>query len=489
LTQIAVGNFWQSESDAYLALNGVYAALQTRSMYSGHLNGWMGIPGFDSFSDNSFNAFKWEGPGLFMEGTINPENGPLRNVWNDHYRGIARVNDYIRNVKNISIDLVSQPTKDALLGQGYFLRALLYFNLAIYYEEVPLITEPQTLEEAFVSKNTYDEIIAQIIEDLKFASANLPVVQPSDLYGYATKGAALGLFARVQLYNKVYTGQNGVLDLTNQIMGLGYKLHPNYGELFTEAGENSSEIMFAVRFLRGANTSSGETFSATFGGFPKTDLRPMPNLVNSYLCIDGLPITTSPLYNPNNKGANRDPRANATVYFKGDQFLDNPIRNFPGTATAPFGKRKYIRRGPDAEGNGVAGAGSQDFIVIRYADVLLMRSEAMVETNDIIGARDLVNELRKRVGMPKVETVNASLNQNVMRDIVRLERRVELALEGLRFMDIKRWGDFQNMFLRAQGDNYSNYNPNYSGKKSEVFPIPQKELDVNPNLVQHPAWK
>lgn len=489
LTQIAVGNFWQSESDAFLALNGVYAALQAKSMYGGHLNGFQGIPGFDGFSDNSYNNFKWEGPGFFMEGAANPAFGPLENVWNDHYRGIARVNDFIRNVKDISTDLVPQTTKDALLGQGYFLRALFYFNLAVYYEEVPLITEPQTLDEAFVPKNTYEQITAQIVEDLKFASANLPVVHPSNLFGYATKGAALGLFTRVQLYNKEYTGQFGVIELTNQIMGLGYRLHPNYAELFTEAGENSSEVVFAVRFLRGANSSSGETFSATFLGFPKGDMRPMPNLVNSFLCIDGLPITSSPLYNPSNKGNNRDPRAKASVYFAGDVYMENPVRTFPGAVAAPFGQRKYIRRAPDAEGNAVFGEGSQDFHVIRYADVLLMRAEAMVETGDVNGARTLVNEVRARVGMPTVESVNPTVNQNQMRNIVRQERRVELAFEGLRFMDIKRWGDFQNMFLRAQGDNYPGYNPSYQGRRSEVFPIPQSETDVNPNLVQNPVWQ
>ncbi len=489
LTSIAEGNFWQSESDAFLALNGVYAALQTKSVYGGHLNGWQGIPGFDGFGDNCFNNFKWEGPGEFMEGVSNPTKGPNRQFWLEHYRGIVRANSVIRNVKDISLDLVSQEKKDAILGQAYFLRALLYFNLAIYFEDVPLITEPQNLDNAFVAKNTYDEVTAQIIEDLKFASANLPVRHPDNLYGYATKGAALSLFARVQLYNKEYTGQFGVIELTNQVMGLGYALHPNYGELFSEAGENSAEVVFAVRFLRGNNTSSGETFSATFLGFPKGDMRPMPNLVNSFLCIDGRPITTSPLYNPNNKGANRDPRAKATVYFAGDQYLDEPVRIFPGAAAAPFGQRKYIRRAPDALGNAIFAEGSIDFHVIRYADVLLMRAEAMVETNDVNGARDLVNQVRARVGMPTIQSVQGSVNQNQMRELVRLERRVELAMEGLRFMDLKRWGTILDAIRRAESDNYPNYNPTYIGRKSEVFPIPQEEIDVNPNLVQHPVWQ
>lgn len=488
LTQIAENNFWASESDAFLALNGVYAVLQGRSMYGGNLNGFQGIPGFDGFGDNSFNAFKWEGPGFFMEGTTDPTFGPILNIWNDHYRGIARVNSVIFNLENLSDEVIPQDTRQELLGQAYFLRALFYFNLSVYFEEVPLILEPQTLETAFVAKNTYDEIYAQIVTDLTLASEFLPTTQPDDLFGYATKGAALGLFARVQLYNQVYDGEFGVLNLTNQVLGLGYSLHPNYADLFTEAGENSPEIVFAARFFRNAATSNGENFSATFLASPKGDMRPMRNLVFDYYCTDGLPITTSPLYNPSSQGANRDPRANASIYFVGDQWLDEPVRTFTGNSPTGYGQRKYIRRGPGPDGTAVFEDGSQDFYVIRFADVLLMRAEALVETGDLSGAASLVNEVRARVNMPSVQDVEGIGSQSQMRDIVRHERRVELAFEGLRFMDLKRWNTVQEAVIRAAADPVGPYNPQYLGKRTEVFPIPQAEIDVNPNLVQNPNW-
>ncbi len=488
LTQIAENNFWQSKEDAYLALNGVYSTLQNRSLYGGNLNGWQGIPGFDGLGDNAFNQYKWEGPGLFMEGNIDPSNGPILSFWTDHYRGIARVNSVIKNVQEISEDLIPIETKQELLGQGYFLRALLYFNLAVYFEDVPLITEPQTLEDAYVPKSSYDDITAQIVADLKYASENLPESYPGNLYGYATKGAALGLFARVQLYNKVYDGEFGVLKLTEQAMGLGYALNSSYGDLFSLEGENSNEIVFSVRFQRGDNTQSGETFSGTYAGSPKVDQRPMPNLVNDYYCTDGLPITESPLYNNTDQRLNRDPRALATIYFKGDQYYDDPVRTFPGNGPTKFGMRKYIRRGPDAEGNASFGEGSQDFYLIRYADVLLMRAEAMAETGDVAGATGLVNQIRARVNMPSVESVEGAVNQTKMIEIVRHERRVELALEGLRFMDLKRWGALEQAFQRAISDPVGPYNPQYLGGRSEVFPIPQAEIDVNPKLTQNPVW-
>tara|TARA_B100000809_G_scaffold193813_2_gene192889 strand:+ start:2814 stop:4364 length:1551 start_codon:yes stop_codon:yes gene_type:complete len=487
-TQIAEDNFWQSEADAFLALNGVYSSLQAKSMYGGHLNGYQGFPGFDNFGDNAFNQYKWEGPGIFMEGNLDPSNGPTENIWNDLYRGLARANAVIKNVEIISEDLVPLESKKELLGQAYFLRALFNFNLAVYFEDAPLIIAPQSLDEAFVPKNTYAEITAQVVEDLKLAIVYLPTTQPSELYGYATKGAALGLFARVQLYNKQYDGEFGVLTLTEQTMGLGYSLHPNYAELFTPENEQSSEIVFSIRFLRGDATNNGETFSGTFAGSPKVDQRPMPNLANDYYCIDGLPITTSPLFNAAAERENRDPRATGTIYFTGDQYFDDPVR-FLSNSPTKYGMKKYIRTSADAEGNREFGEGSQDFYFMRYADILLMRAEAMAETGDVSGATTLVNQIRDRVGMPSVESVEGTVSPNQMIQIVRHERRVEFALEGLRFMDLKRWGTLEDAFNKAIADPVGPYNPIYRGGKSEFFPIPQSEIDVNPQLVQHPDWQ
>ncbi len=120
---------------------------------------------------------------------------------------------------------------------------------------------------------------------------------------------------------------------------------------------------------------------------------------------------------------------------------------------------------------------------------MLMRAEAMAETGDIAGAIEMINQVRERAGMPMVEDVEGSgLTQSEMISIVRHERRVELALEGLRFMDLKRWGEMEEAVQRAASDPVGPYNPKYLGKRTEVFPIPQDEIDVNSNLTQHAAW-
>lgn len=505
LTQIAKENFWKSEADAQLAINGIYDALQDRSLYSGNLNVTAGLTMFDCFGDNMYNNYKWQGIGNFMIGIGTPSDGIYSGIWNSSYKGIGRANAAIENIQNMSTTLISQDKKNAFFGQALFLRSLFYFNLAVYFGDVPLITKVQTLDEAYVPKNSYQEVSDQIVKDLTEAANLLPASYPAAQYGYATKGAALGLLARFHLYNKNY---QGVLDATATLLTLGYNLNTSYAQLFTEQGELSKEVVFSVRFNQDVS-NNGEIFSATFLGNPAIDRNPMPNLVKDFYCTDGKPITTSPLYTPgtlcNNapQKNNRDPRLTASVFFVGDVFLtDRPtvvMRAGQGCA-APngggppthYGLKKYLRTtSVSSTGISVGNAGGQDFYIIRYADVLLMRAEALIELNQLTTeVYTLINTVRQRVSMPTVQSVEgASLSQAALRDLVRHERRVELAFEGLRYYDLKRWGDVQNAFNRARADNVPGYTPIYLPGKSEVFPIPLSELNVNSNLVQNTVWQ
>jgi starch-binding outer membrane protein, SusD/RagB family len=485
LTQLAAGNFWQNEKDAQLGVNGIYDALQARVLYSGNLNAVAGLQQFDSFADNTFNNYKYEGPGNFVEARLDPSAAFFLSFWTANYAGIGRANTAIENISKIPSENISEASKGNLLGQAYFLRALFYSNLAIYFEEAPLILKVQTLEEAYVPKNTYEELKAAIIEDLNKAIETLPATLPATQFGYATKGAALSLLARFYLYNKEYSK---VVELTGQVLGLGYSLHPDYGQLFTEAGEMSKEVIFSIRFIQDVSNNS-ELFSATFEGIPRVNEQPMPNLVDAYYCTDGLPITQSPLYNAQNRKLNRDPRLGASIYFQGDIFLVHLNRAFQGNTATKFGRKKYTRNNLSSTGIGVFAGGGQDFYLIRYADVLLMRAEALVELNQLTDVPGLVSQVRARAKMPSVQSVEGTnLSQMQLRSIVRHERRVELVFEGLRFFDVKRWGEVEEAYKRADADPVAPYNPVYSGRKSEVFPVPQSELDANKSLVQNPIW-
>jgi starch-binding outer membrane protein, SusD/RagB family len=489
LTNLAAENFWKTEQDALLGIHAIYDVLQDRIQYSGNLNGFAaaGFPMYDCFGDNVFNATGWLfiGPGNYMLGNVDPNYQLFNTLWSSLYRGIGRANLAIENIEKMPLTTITAQKKNELLGQAYFLRGLFYSHLAVYYQDAPLILKVQSLEEAYVPKNTYQEIAAQVIIDLKLAADYLPASYPAARYGYATKGAALGILARFYLYNKDY---QGVLDATATIMTLGYSLEPNYALLFTEAGESSKEILFSVRFNQDVSANN-ELFSATFLGVPRVESAPMKNLVDEYLCTDGKPITTSPLYNAATPRNNRDPRCTATIYFTGDVFLTDLNRVFTGNTATRFGQRKYVRRAASSTGIAVSSPGGQDFIVIRYADVLLMRAEALLETNQLAGVYPLINQVRTRVSMPSIESVEGTnLSQTTLRTIVRRERRVELAIEGLRFMDLKRWGTMPQAFQSILTDNVPGYRPTYRGGKSETFPIPQSELNVNKQLIQNTPW-
>ncbi|MCG9972569.1 RagB/SusD family nutrient uptake outer membrane protein [Christiangramia crocea] len=487
LTALSENSFWQNESDALLGINGIYDALQSRVLYSGNLSGQIGLPHHDSFGDNSFNRWKWEGGGRYVEANIDPSHSLFRNFWNSLYSGIGRANAAIERIAEIPEENITEEKRSQLLGQAKFLRALFYYHIAVYFEQAPLILEVQTLEEAYVEKNSYEEISNQIVQDLEEAISVLPPAYPDNQYGYATQGAAKGILARFHIYNGNY---QEVVNLTGDLMGAGYSLESDYATLFTQAGEFSDEILFSVRFFQDPATGNGETFSATYQGIPKVDHQPMPNAVNSYYAKDGLPIEESPLFDPENEGENRDPRAKISVFFEGDIFNLDLNRSFTGNTNTGYGYRKYTRMQASADGTvNVFGPGSQDFIVLRYADVLLMRAEALTELGQLEEVPELLNMVRERVGMPTVEEVEGTgLSQSELREIVRHERRVELMFEGLRFFDLKRWDKMEEAYMRISEDNVPAYNPNYRGIRSTSFPIPLSELDANPNLTQNPGW-
>lgn len=490
LSQLSPGTFWKNTNDAWVGINGVYDALQDHVLYGGSLNetNLAGFPMHDCFADNAYNNFKFEGPGNYVVGNADQSFGYFYNLWSSLYKGIGRANIAIENIGNMTSDQIPDAKKSELQAQAMFLRALFYFNIAVYFESAPLITKFQSLSEAYVAKNTYDEIKTQVIQDLQYAIANLPNSYPASTLGYATKGSALSLLTRFSLYNKDY---QSVVDLTAQVMQLGYSLNSDYASLFTEAGETSQEIVFATRFFQNPAFNSGETFSGTFLPVPRVNSQPMPNLINDYYCTDGLPITKSKLYNSATPKNNRDPRLAASVFFKGDVYLTDLQKIFGGNTATKYGQRKYVRTlSSSSTGVPCYSPGGQDFYVLRYADVLLMRAEALIELNQVTEVYTLVDQVRARVNMPSVEKIEGTaLSQDQLRNVVRHERRVELALEGLRFFDMKRWGLVAQAYQTIINDKVAGYNPVYRNRQSEMFAVPLTELQANKNLVQDPAWQ
>lgn len=406
------------------------------------------------------------------EGGSTPQTGRYQDYWAREYRLIVRCNELLAIIRNLE-----SPTDEIVIieSETKFLRAFAYYHLTALYKDVPLIIDHQDFDDRFVEKNTQSEIKASILNDLEYAIDNLPVDQ---VYPKITKGAALTLKAKVHAY---FGEWDEVLNLTKDILDLNkYDLFPDYETLFTPLAEGSEESIFAVAFETGIG--QGESFAGSWPLQPwATGLRPFSNYADAFYCTDGLSIYESDLYNPQKFYENRDPRYEVSILRAGEPWVsDRPYD--PNTSVTGYSTQKYVRRTTDMRGDG-----DQDFMIYRFADVLLLRAEALVETNNLNNeVYQLVNKVRSRVGMPSIEEVEGNnLSQSELRDLIRHERLVELGMEGeIRWFDIKSWGIVDDIYASI-----TFHNRPFLGDKTIYWPIPQREIDNNPNLRQHSFWE
>lgn len=491
---LASDTFWKTPGDVDKALAGVYSQLQSNDFYNGNSSGQnAGAYRLDFISDNGYCNYNFINGASIARGDHSPTDGLVIGFWTACYKMIQRSNDFLANVDRVKA--ISEVNRTTMKSEVRFLRALAYHHLAMCFRDAPLITATQTLEEAKVPKNTYKELSDFVINELNDITkgTELPVTV---VKGRVSKGAALALLARFYLYNKNFTEAAGtaqkVIDL-NQ-----YNLSTPYTTLFTIAGETSKDVIFAVQYEGpGLAAGVGASFNGYFPAAPQVHTVALPNLANAYYCTDGLPITSSPLYNATNKTLNRDPRFNATLVTTNSMFRGAAIL---ATNLAPttIRLRKWADEAALNSTNSFDNA--QDYYVLRYAEVLLTRAEALLESGTYTEQqiRDLVNQVRTRATMPKVETVEGkgggSLTKQQLIDIVRQERRVETAFEGLRYYDLKRWGILKqrsvDVYMSVDKVQASAIqNRIFNEARHNVWPIPQREIDANSALVQHPEWQ
>ena len=488
---LASDNFWKTSGDVDKAFAGVFAQLQSNDFYNGNSSGQnAGVYRLDFLSDNGYCNYDFINGASVARGDYSPTDGLVNSFWTACYRMIQRSNDFLENVDRVKA--VTEANRNTMKAEVRFLRALAYHHLAMCYRDAPLITQTQTLEESKVPKNTYKELSDFVITELNAITAgtDLPVVVTK---GRVSKGAALALLARFYLYNKNYTESAAT---AQKVIALNqYNLNTAYPTLFTIGGETSRDVIFAVQYAGpGLAAGIGATFNGYFPAAPQVHTVALPNLADAYYCTDGLPITRSPLYNASNKTLNRDPRFNATIVTTQSLF-----RNAAILATNLAPTRFRLRKWADESALNSTNAfdNGQDFYVLRYAEVLLTRAEALLESGTYTEqeVRDLVNLVRTRATMPKVETVEGTgLTKQQLIDIVRQERRVETTFEGLRYYDLKRWGILKQRAV----DIYTSVDKvqvtaiqtrTFNESRHYVWPIPQREIDANSALVQHPEWQ
>lgn len=475
LDQISSETFWSNEKDAQMGLVGVYSKLQSNTFNYKRAN-------WDALSENAYQRHNHDAILNIAQGNLEPTTGGLvAGVYSDCYRGISATNIFLANIDNVEMD---ETIKNKYKGEVLFLRAMFYFTLSEFYGGVPLYVTPVTIEEASVKQASKAEVVAQVLSDLDQAIGYLP----AELYnGSAVKGSAMALKAKVLMHNGNF-GEAAALakQLIDGNAG-SFELYNDYRNIFLTAGQSGNpEIMFSTRYLSPDNTPwYGPDIE--YGWW--NSLQPMSGLADAYEDVNGLPITDSgSLYDPENPQTNRDPRFAYTISMEGDPIVRSDGYEWngrEGTFTGMF-VRKMVNEELVPFGYAMRVDSDQDFVLIRFAEVLLMFAECQNE----VGGPDAnvyaaVNEVRARPGVD-MPPLPEGLSKEQMRERIRHERKVELGLEGLRYWDLKRWGIAEEVIptITDPGDVQRKFDPS----KHYLFPFPLSETDINENLDQNPGY-
>ena len=450
--------FYNSPERAIAAINAAYATLQDGDLYGNSLQKPMEGSSDDAVLSNTSGT-------EFQSFAYAASNALLMDIYSRLYEGVFRSNKVLQQVPQIEMD---EALKNRMLGEARFLRALYYWHLTTLWGEVPLFTEPfEVPDDALVAKSSIDDIYTVMIQDLTEAAVVLPVAYDGTDVGRATQGAAQALLGKVYLYDEDY--ENAEEWLGEVINSETYALVDDFGNIIHLDNENNQESIFEVQFKQvGAddvqNVKDGYNLPQGKGGFG--NLLPVQRIVNEFEDYAGPTAIHG-----------KDPRLFYSIFQDGDPFAPNlgdpalEIYN-KGWSATEYNLRKGLVPVK------LVNNGGTNFPLIRYADVLLMYAEAVNALGLLDEARDAVNEVRQRSGvnMPLLIVEETNTKEKMFEAIVH-ERRVELAFEYHRFNDLRRWGLAEEVL----GDN------GYT-ERNRYFPLPQEELDTNPELIQRDGW-
>jgi len=534
-------NWYSSEEELEMSVNGLYRSV----FWSRAEDSWD-----DDFQSRATVS-------SITGGTINGESSEVKTLWANSYKAIARANVLLKNTEKARKLGISEKKVKQYAAEALFIRAAQYANLVAYFGDIVYVDRDITIDEAFsMSRTNKDTVMQKVYADFDSAVVDLPISYSENEIGRATKGAAYALKARYALYNGDWSI---AADAAKSCMDLGiYTLHSNYASLFLASTKKSSESILV--FPRSVEFNSLVYAPGTVqaflprnrGGFASR--YPSLELFCSYLCTDGKPIDESPLFDSKNPFKNRDPRCTATIVEFNTMHLGVVYDPNPKTITVTNyltgksisnkdskGVDQYasyngllLKKGIDeAWVNSNTYKVDPDLIYIRLADVLLIYAEAKIENDDIDqSVLDAINAVRARAygvsvtssSYPKITTTD----QTELRKIIRFERRMEFAFEGLRYMDIIRWkiadkvlnrpnyglldktqlislvnngywffGQIPEVDEDAAVDFSNLYNNgfiklivqrSFNADRNYLWPIPSKEILINNNLIQNPNY-
>ena len=479
------GTFWKTESDYKMALTACYGTMQ-------HPHFAQGLPTWDNLTDNAYGQHNEGQYGLTIglsQGNIDASSGGfISNVYLDGLRAVVRANIFLKNLESFSG--INAATKKVNQAEARMIRAFFYTYLYRCYGDVPIIKEVLDLDTQYKAKSPAADVYNFIMEDLDFAIANLPSQSYSVEKGRWTSNAAKAFKARLILYTAYDESGNAIVSKMQEAKTVlssisGYSLATDFSDNFFDLKqETCPEIMMSVKYLAPNNYTYADLW---YGGW--LVVSPLANFVNEFENANGTTATAVTQTNgkvdieafTNASLATRDPRMAKTIFV--DKYPHRGTYITPNNARPTgIGLAKFLSPNLEAPYE-YATQSQQDWVIMRYADVLLMLAEA---ENEISGATtavyDYVNQVRTRAGMPALPV---GLSKEQMRARIRHERRVELAFEGERYFDLKRW-KIAEQVINGITDGIVRRKFEH---KHYLWPLPQSEIDKNKGvLVQNPNY-
>jgi starch-binding outer membrane protein, SusD/RagB family len=472
--------FWQTQADAVAGMNAVYRTLMEDGTWA--RNRYWAL-------DHRTDAFMSRSPAInilnFSRSLItNYADGFLTGMWVQPYRGVYRANQVIQNLPAIEMDAA---LKTRLIAEARFLRAHYHFQQALLFGNAPIVTELPSPGDA-PAFSTQAEVYAFAEREALQAAQDLPWRYTGDDIGRVTRGGALAQAADAQMMQKKWAAAAATLQ---QIIASGqYSLLPNYRDLFTRSGDNSNEGLFEVQFGPNTLVSQGirgnvnpRLVGPSGAGF--NDTQPTDWAFQQFFAEPGRSYPSNP-----------DPRLEWTFFWNKPGGMDVMGRTFasryattgpgggPGFREKSLNETYFIKKyqlyfeGPPTNFDN-----DLNFKIYRLGTVYLMLAEALTETNQLAGARDALNKVRTRVGLPDVPT---TLTQAQMRDWVDREHLLELAWEQQRLPYLIRQGKYNKAFLRTRSPQLGDF---FVDGRSELMPIPSSEINANPdNARQNPGY-
>ena len=508
-------NYWTSTEKANMVLNMAY-----NQMYgSGYFFST------EALSDNIYEGRGTTDEKLISSGQADASNNRFANEWRDCYAGIKTCHTFLENVDRVPE--MDEALKTRMKAEARFIRAYLFFRLTTWFGDVPLFDHDLSLSESkSIERTPHSEVLAFVRKELDEVVQDLPTREEysSDDLGRVTSGAAIALKARTYLYENDWENVASTCDKLIHSEDYGhYALFPSYGRLFLPENENNEEVILDLEYVPELRTwSEFYDFAPQSVGARVNAMAPTEELVNSYLTLNGRKIDDpNSGYSEDNPYVNRDPRLTATVVYDGYQWKKpdgttqtiyikpgsapdeaSAVDEYKGQGTNATSTGYYLRKYYDPTSTTTFASGL-NLILIRYADVLLMYAEAKNELGQMDESvwNETIRKIRERAGFSDAYALNfnSAWTTADLRDIIHNERRSELAIEGLRIYDIRRWKTAETVLNGYPhgarfgdpgiDDGYirldkRSFNPN----RDYLWPVPQSQKDLNPSLGQNSGY-